>query len=172
MRNEQAAADMAAALETFQQQMAGIGRIQRQRAQLTATASARGKRVTVTVNADGTVIETKFSADIDDLSYSEIAAAITAAAQQAAAEITRKTNELMAPLSEQRSRLPKLADIVEGMPDVSSMIPRPQRASTAPPGAPERQADAEEESPTFADAEDYNQVTAARKGSEVTDSGW
>lgn len=174
MRNEHADAEVAAALDAFKQQMELITRIQQQRTLLTATASVRRGRVTVTVNADGTVIETKFSDSIDDLNYGEIAAAITAAAQQAAAEITRKTKELMTPLEDSRRRLPDLSEFVEGMPDMSELVSAPPQVPITPPGAPERLAAAVELDGTmrFTDVEDFNHDEAAVSRSNITDSGW
>src|SRR5437660_1298469 len=123
MANEFAKAHMAEVMAAFDDQMALVADLQKRRTQLVASGSARGKRVTVTVNADGTVIETKFTADVSDLSYAELARAMTEAAQQAAAELARKRTELMRPLTAARARLPKLTEIAEGMPDLTPRIP-------------------------------------------------
>lgn len=157
MVDERARAEMTAVLDGVQQQLHSIARIRQERARLTASATVR-KRVTVTVNADGTVIETKFADGIEDLTHAEIARAITEAAQRATAEITRTMRELMEPLRQQRARLPKLSDLIEGMPDLSAELPGPPEVSTAPPGAAERL----HTDPT----ED------AARGRGVTDAGW
>ncbi|MEV0433789.1 YbaB/EbfC family nucleoid-associated protein [Nocardia sp. NPDC050413] len=136
MTNEHAKAQMEDILETVQQQLRAIGQVQQDRAKLVASATIR-KRVTVTVNADYKVIETKFTPDIDDLTYTEIAKAVTEAAQQAAAEVARKTRELMAPVQTERARLPKLTELVEGIGDFT--IPQPVEASLEPPNSPERE---------------------------------
>ncbi|NKX88717.1 YbaB/EbfC family nucleoid-associated protein [Nocardia coubleae] len=136
MTNEHAKAQMEDILETVQQQLRAIGQVQQDRAKLVASATVR-KRVTVTVNADYKVIETKFASDIDDLTYTEIAKAVTEAAQQAAAEVARKTRELMAPVQTERARLPKLTELVEGIGDFT--IPQPVEASLEPPNSPERE---------------------------------
>ncbi|MFE3188747.1 YbaB/EbfC family nucleoid-associated protein [Nocardia sp. NPDC059240] len=164
MSNEQAKDDLAAILDGFADQMRTITRLQRERAALTASATVRGRRVTVTVNADGTVIETRFGSGIEDLDYPEIAKAMTEAAQQASAEVARLGRELMAPVSQNRNRLPKLADLVPGMPDLSKelTIPEPPVVSTAPPKSPERLGGFQESIP---DAEQ------PRRGG-ATDSGW
>ncbi|WP_280266720.1 YbaB/EbfC family nucleoid-associated protein [Nocardia wallacei] len=168
MTNEHAKAEMAAVLDGVREQLRTISRIQQERTRLMATATVR-KRVTVTVNADGTVIETKLAAGVEDLTYPELAKAFTEAAQQAAAEAARKGQELMMPLHDQRARLPKLTDLIEDMPDLSAETPPPPPVSTAPPGAPER---AEEP----ADALRYTDVEAMPSDGErdrrVTDSGW
>ncbi|MFE3255929.1 YbaB/EbfC family nucleoid-associated protein [Nocardia sp. NPDC059091] len=164
MSNEQAKSDLAEILDGFADQMRTITKLQRERAALTASATVRGKRVTVTVNADGTVIETRFGSGIEELDYSEIARAVTEAAQQAAAEVARRSRDIMAPVSQNRNRLPKLTDIIPGMPDLSKelAIPEPPVVSTAPPKAPERLGGFQESSP---DAEQ------PRRGG-ATDSGW
>ncbi len=159
MTNEQAKAQLADIIEGVQEQMRSIAQVQRDRAEIVASATVR-KRVTVSVNADYKVIETKFSADIDDLTYPEIARAMTEAAQQAAAEVARLTKEMMAPLQDARSRLPKLTDIVAGMPDL--LVPEVVEASLAPPNSPERQ-----------EISEGDQLLGApgRSGS-ATDSSW
>ncbi|WP_330183407.1 YbaB/EbfC family nucleoid-associated protein [Nocardia sp. NBC_01503] len=163
--NERARNDLSDILEGFADQMRTITQLQRERAALTATATVRQKRVTVTVNAEGTVIETKFSADIEDLDYPEIAKAVTEAAQQAAAEVARRGREVLAPVSQNRNRLPKLADLVPGMPDLSRelRVPEPPVVSTAPPKSPERTAAQPIPEP--------DPAAAPRRGA-ATDSGW
>ncbi|GAB4583174.1 YbaB/EbfC family nucleoid-associated protein [Nocardia sp. IFM 10818] len=163
MTNERAKADLNDILDGFAQQMRTITKLQQDRAALTATATVR-KRVTVTVNAEGTVIETKFSSDIEDLDYEEIAKAITEAAQQAAAEVARRAQEIMAPVSQGVRRLPKLADLIPGMPDLSKelTVPAPPVVSTAPPNSPERRAAQPASEPDG---------TVIRRGG-ATDSGW
>ncbi|WP_040804431.1 YbaB/EbfC family nucleoid-associated protein [Nocardia concava] len=162
MVNERARADFTDILEDFRDQMRNITQLQQQRAALTASASVRGKRVTVTVNADGTLIETKFGSGIEDLDYQEIAKAVTEAAQQACAEVARRGREVMAPVSQNRNRLPKLAELVPDMPDLARelQIPEPPVVSTAPPKSPERHA-----------AERDSEESRRNRGG-ATDSGW
>lgn len=162
MVNERAKADFTDILDDFRDQMRTITQLQQQRAAVTASASVRGKRVTVTVNADGTVIETKFASNIDDLDYQEIAKAVTEAAQQASAEVARRSREIMAPVSQNRNRLPRLTELVPGMPDLAQAlrIPEPPVVSTAPPKAPERRA-------AESDSDD-----SPRNRGGATDSGW
>jgi DNA-binding protein YbaB len=163
MANEFAKAHMAEVMAAFDDQMALVADLQKRRTQLVASGTARGKRVTVTVNADGTVIETKFTADLSDLSYAELARAMTEAAQQAAAELARKRTELMRPLTEARARLPKLTEITEGMPDLTPRIPSAPEVSLAPPNSPKRLA-AEGKLPATAEPQ--------RNGNGVTENGW
>ncbi|WP_225726977.1 MULTISPECIES: YbaB/EbfC family nucleoid-associated protein [unclassified Nocardia] len=90
-----------------------IAGLERRRALLTATASVCDKRITVTVNAEGVLIETRFADDIGDLTYDEIAAAVPEAVRTAAREVTRKSRELMWGLLERDTETPvefELAD--------------------------------------------------------------
>ncbi|MFF2552687.1 YbaB/EbfC family nucleoid-associated protein [Nocardia sp. NPDC058058] len=165
MSNERARNDLTDILEGFADQMRTITQLQRERAALTATASVRQKRVTVTVNAEGTVIETKFSSSIEDLDYVEIAKAVTEAAQQAAAEVAKRGREVLAPVSQNRDRLPKLSDLVPGLPDLSRelRVPEAPVVSTAPPKSPER---------TATQANPESDGSAAPRRGAATDSGW
>ncbi|MFC9434958.1 hypothetical protein [Nocardia sp. NPDC057030] len=94
MVNERLRADAAMMLEAMTEQMQGVARVHRDRARLMATVTACDKRIAVTVNADGILIETRFADDIGDLSYSEIAAAITEAVQGAAKKVSEMQNEV------------------------------------------------------------------------------
>ncbi|WP_024802277.1 YbaB/EbfC family nucleoid-associated protein [Nocardia sp. BMG51109] len=129
-------AEFATELEHFKQRLRTVADIQQRRNRLTAAASVRDGRVHVAVNADGVLIETRFAADIDELGYDEIAAAVTAAAQQAAAEVARLADELMAPLQEQRARFPDLSEFADDLPELPAQFPVP-RAPTTPPRAPD-----------------------------------
>lgn len=145
MVNERLRADAAMMLEAMSEQMQGLARVQRDRARLMATVTACDKRIAVTVNADGILIETRFADDIGDLSYSEIAAAITEAVQGAAKKVSEQGRLLMEPLREHKARLPHLSELIEGMPDISSVMPVPPVVSTAPPNSAERRDDADAE---------------------------
>ncbi|MFC8042693.1 YbaB/EbfC family nucleoid-associated protein [Nocardia sp. NPDC057353] len=159
MPNEYTRAELNSVIEQVGQQFRTMARIQRERAALTASVTVR-KRVTVTVNADGVVIETKLGPNAEDLEHAELARAFTEAAQQAAAEVARKGQALMRPFDDQRARLPKITDLIEGMPDFAADPPGPEPVSTAPPKAPERAADAAPGGPDDA------------RGRGVTDSSW
>ncbi|MGF6885536.1 DNA-binding protein YbaB [Nocardia sp. GAS34] len=151
MANEWLRADAEMMMEAFTEQMQGLAQIHRDRSRLTATATACDKRISVTVNADGILIETRFADDIGDLSYAEISAAMTQAVQGAARKVSERSRQLMEPLRERKARLPRLSDLVEGVPDLRSMIPVAPPVSTAPPNSPERRYD--DEGPRFVDAE-------------------
>ncbi|MQY24981.1 YbaB/EbfC family nucleoid-associated protein [Nocardia aurantia] len=91
--------DFTASVAEFREQAAEIGRLQDERTRLMGTGTAERRRVTVTVNADGIVIDIKFSSDIGDLEYDEIAAAITEASRHAVADVARQTTALFAPIA-------------------------------------------------------------------------
>lgn len=171
MVDDMARAQLADLMDSVQSGLASIVRAQREQARLTATAHAGGRRVHVTVNANGVVIETRFGAGIDELSYDEIAAAVTAAAQDAAAQVQRRTRELMDGLRPQHARMPKLSEFIPGMPDVQDMVPVAPEVSTAPPGARERDEPADP-SPEFHDVEQWEHGRERRAGADVHDSSW
>lgn len=111
-------------------QFADLSRIQ---TELTASATAERGRITVTVNASGSIIATKFAAAVDDLSYSQIARATLQAAQRAAAKVERKKEELRAPVAEKRSGLPRLEDMFAELAELRKQMPTAQRAPLTPP---------------------------------------
>lgn len=164
-------------MESYQQQMQLVAQLQQQRARLTATASVRDKRVSVTVNANSVVIETEFADDIGELSYDEIAAAVTEAAQKASEEVTRRAQELAQPLLAERAARPKLSDMLEGIPEFR--MPEEPVVPTAAPGSAERavfdaaeESAAEESAMTFTDVEEYDHRQNPGRPPAVSDSSW
>ncbi|MFI6870184.1 YbaB/EbfC family nucleoid-associated protein [Nocardia sp. NPDC050406] len=150
------------------QHLRAIRDMAKQRAQLTASATTAGGRVTVTVNADCVVIATRFSSDIDDLSYDDIANAMTQAAQKAAAEMARKSQELIEPLAEQRATMMKLPDLLEDAPDLNFDAPSIP-ASLAPPHRRDAESQTTSAADEYADAVDYDDWANQRGG--ITDTG-
>lgn len=138
MANEAAHSQLEDLADTVRAGMATIARAQQEQSQLTATATAAAGRVSVVVNAENVVIQVRFSDNIDDLSYPEIARAVTTAAQDAAAAMHRKTKELLDTLRADTARIPRLSEYLPGMPDVQDMIPEPPRAPVTPPSARKR----------------------------------
>ncbi|MFQ6393032.1 YbaB/EbfC family nucleoid-associated protein [Nocardia sp. KC 131] len=155
--DEELLADM---LKTIQSNMMSLRDAHEQRARLTAIGTAANKRVTVVLNADGVVIETRMADDIDELSPAELAKAVTTAAQQAFAEIKRKTEELVAPMQERNAGMPTLSELLPGIPDELTSLPTHIEASTAP------LASAEREEP------DAERNGTRRAGPGVTEPGW
>ncbi|MFF0491341.1 YbaB/EbfC family nucleoid-associated protein [Nocardia sp. NPDC003482] len=139
--------------EDIESTLQNISRLQRERLRLVGRASVRRNRVTATVNADGVLVDLKFGRDVEDLDYADLARAVVEAAQEATADVGRKARELMAPLEEQRARLPKLSDLVPGMPDLRDRMPGQERAPVTKPVQ-----------------EIFGDRTDGKPG--VTDSGW
>ncbi|MFC9892445.1 YbaB/EbfC family nucleoid-associated protein [Nocardia sp. NPDC127579] len=159
-------AEIAGVMEEFRSRIREIADMQKQRVKLTATASTRDRQISVTVNANGVVIQTKFGSGIDEYSYEDIAKAITRLTQQAAEDVFGQSQQVMAPLAEERARLPKLSDVIPGMPDLQSEIPLEPEVSVAPPGDAER----EDTELVFTDVENLDDKPETGKG--VTDSVW
>lgn len=161
-------------MESFQRQMQLVAQLQQQRARLTATESSRDKKVTVTVNANSVVIKTVFTDDITELSYDEIALAVTEAAQKAAEEVARRAHELAQPLLADRADRPKLSDVIEGLPEFR--IPEEPEILTAAQGSGERSefdAAAEETAMTFTDVKDHDHGRDFRgRTPGVTEFSW
>ncbi|GAB2669569.1 YbaB/EbfC family nucleoid-associated protein [Nocardia goodfellowii] len=153
-------------LADFRSQMQDIVKMQQQRVKLTGTATTKDKQISVTVNANGIVIETKFGSHIDEYSYDDIAKAVTRLAQQAADDVTTKTAELVEPLRAERDRLPKLHEVIPGLPDFQSEIPTEPEVLLSPPNSPDRADD----DMVFTDVVDYQERDETGKG--VTDSVW
>jgi DNA-binding protein YbaB len=149
--NERLVTDFAQFLDSFHDVMAQMIDARQRRDELTASASVERGRITVEVNASGSIVRTTFTEDVEDLSYGQIARATVAAAQQAAAEVKRKADELLAPLHAARARLPQLGDFIEGLPALHESIAAPPPAPLTPPG--ERDNDAVR--PEFEDAIEY-----------------
>jgi len=164
--------DMGSVIDAFHDQLRAIAEAQQQRVRLTATATSRDKLVTVTVNANGIVIETRFASGIERLSYDEIAATVTRTAQQAAADVAEKTAALIAPIARRRERLPKLSEVIEGMPDFETDIPLEPPVSIAPPDASERGAAEQEAAMTFRDVEEIDHERTARPRPGVVYPSW
>ncbi|RDI63376.1 YbaB/EbfC family nucleoid-associated protein [Nocardia pseudobrasiliensis] len=109
---EDGAGSAARTSEAAEQRARDIAELESRRKLLTATAMACENRITVTVNADGVLIETKFSADIGDLSYAEVAEALPIAVRAAAREVTRRGRAMMWPLLERDTEIPIMASDV------------------------------------------------------------
>ncbi|MBU3067724.1 YbaB/EbfC family nucleoid-associated protein [Nocardia sp. NEAU-G5] len=170
MTNERAKADLAAVVDGVQTQLQMIAQVQRDRAQLLGTATVLKGRVSVTVNAALVVVETKFGPGAEDMTLSALARAVTDAAQRAAEDLTRKNQELMAPLRSHRARMPSLADLIEGMPDLRAGLGEPPKPSLARPNSPDREPPPEGGGLRFTDVEDIDR--SAEPSGRVTDSSW
>ncbi|MFF3228113.1 YbaB/EbfC family nucleoid-associated protein [Nocardia suismassiliense] len=100
--------EFASAVTEFQAKIAQVTQVQEECAQLVATGWAQRRRVRVTVNADGIAIDIKFGAGVKDLTYDEIAAAVTEASQEAVREVAQRAKEMVAPISIDQGEAPSL----------------------------------------------------------------
>ncbi|WP_406280607.1 YbaB/EbfC family nucleoid-associated protein [Nocardia sp. NBC_00881] len=163
--------DVASILDEFQKQMRVIAEAQDKRRKLVGTATSRDRMVSVSVNADGVVIETKFSAAIKNVSCERLAKMVTKVAQDAAADVARKNSELAAPIVDRRARLPKLSELIDGVPDFAGEMPVEAPVSLAAPRSGERaQAEGDAAVTRFTDVEKFDH-DGHRARSRVTDFG-
>ncbi|UGT39676.1 YbaB/EbfC family nucleoid-associated protein [Nocardia yamanashiensis] len=173
MANEHAKAQLADLIEMVKDGMTAMARAQEERARLTATAHAAGRRVTITVNADCIVIKTEFSDDVDDLTYAEIANAVTSATQDAAAQVQQKAAQIMTNLEQEQAQIPTLSEFFPEMPDVKAMLPTPPKVSTAPPDASKRRMDyTPDDGPRYTNVEEYEHDPQARQRSSISAPEW
>ncbi|MET8876632.1 YbaB/EbfC family nucleoid-associated protein [Nocardia sp. NPDC004604] len=105
------------------------------RAELVASASEKGGRVSVTVDALGTIVETRFSHDVGELTYGEIASAITRATQRAAAEVKQRSDALLAAATNGQAGGPMIDELSGVLPDFMSLLPSQPDVSLAPPSS-------------------------------------
>lgn len=123
--NERLKTEVAQLLDDVHHLITGFADARRRHQALTASASVERERITVVADASGAVAEVIYAEDIDDLGYSQIARGTVQAAQQAAHEVKRKADEILAPLRTMQARLPTLADLVDGMPRQDEIPPPP-----------------------------------------------
>ncbi|NKY58348.1 YbaB/EbfC family nucleoid-associated protein [Nocardia flavorosea] len=154
---------VAAAMESYHRQMQAIEEFRRRRARLTASGSAQGNTVTVTVNADNLVVETRFADNIGELGYDDIAAAVTEAATAASAAMAVKTEEITRALIAERRNAPELSDLFADLP----VFPETGRPGTAPESSERPHGD------RTATHDDFDTAVARRPvRSRISDSGW
>lgn len=137
---DEAASD--ALMQDLRTQMEAISSAARKRAELTASASVESGRITVTVNADGVLIDVDFSTDIEDLDYKQIAKAVVTATQEAAATVQREAAATIAAVADPGRRSRTLSDMLEGMPDIQDMLPESGPAPMTSPEERRRAAEA------------------------------
>ncbi|MBU3066504.1 YbaB/EbfC family nucleoid-associated protein [Nocardia sp. NEAU-G5] len=112
----------ASQLDEYRAQLAEITRLQQERTGLMGVGTAAGRRVTVTVNADGIAIDIKFSSGVGDLGHEETAAAITAASQLAVADVARQTTALFAPIAPPRTEPLKWDETISGIAELRDQL--------------------------------------------------
>jgi DNA-binding protein YbaB len=104
----------------------------KKRAALVASASEADGRVTVTVDALGTIIETRFAHNVHELTFEEIATAITQATQRAALDVKKQSEDVLAGATAGYAGIDELTDV---FPDFRSMLPPEPEVSLAPPSS-------------------------------------
>jgi DNA-binding protein YbaB len=123
--NDAARHELVEALALVQEHMADLAVVKRKRAALSASATAAGGTVKVTVNADGVVSNVAVDESyLDSCELADLGNDVTAAAQAAARDVQGQSAELLAPLAERRERFPSLSDVVDGAPDIRNLLSR------------------------------------------------
>lgn len=179
--------DVAELMDNLRAQMGAIADIEQQIVQLTASAAVHDERIVVTVNAEGHLIDIHFSEKVNSLSYTEVGAGVLAAAQAAAVDVRQQAEALLAPMREERARVPALHEMIAGLPDLQAEMPVPPPVPTTLPDhadgvivahtagaasliAPED--DETVEDLVFDDVEEQGPSGAGDNASQVTDAGW
>ncbi|MEU6832088.1 YbaB/EbfC family DNA-binding protein [Nocardia beijingensis] len=122
--NASTAAEAAELIDAVGRALSQMRSLRGARDALTASATVEHGRITVVVNASGSIIETYYADDINTLSYGQIARATVQAAQAAAAKVAAKQETLLAPAAEMRSRMPKPEDLFEGLAALRAQLPK------------------------------------------------
>ena len=123
MNNDAARHELVEALALVQEHLAELAIVEKKRAALTSTATAADGTVAVTVDARGVVSETTVDESyLGEYELADLGDFITAAAQEAAADVAMRSAELLAPLAERRARFPSLSDVVDGAPDIRDLV--------------------------------------------------
>lgn len=131
--------DFTEILAQAEEQMAEIAAIQKKQAALVTTASAADGLVTVSVNAQGVVIETKIDRDfLDEFDLDDLGRYITQAAQAAAKDVQSQAAALIAPAAERRKVFPSLSELIPDAPDIRDFTAEIPKPSLAPPNSPSR----------------------------------
>lgn len=122
MSNDALRHQMTEVLALVSEQMADIAAVQREQAQLTASAEEADGLVEVTVDARGHVIKTVIDESyLDEYELEELGGHVTAAAQAAAQLVAQRSAALMMPIEERRRMMPALSDIADGAPDLRDL---------------------------------------------------
>lgn len=122
MSNDALRHQMTEVLALVSEQMADIAAVQREQAQLTASAEAADGLVVVTVDARGHVIETEIDKSyLEEYELDELGEHVTSAAQSAAQLVAQRAAALMVPIDERRRMLPSLSNFVDTAPDLRDL---------------------------------------------------
>lgn len=123
MDNDAARHELTDALALLREHMAELAVLEQKRAALSATAAVADGTVAVTVNARGVVFHTVVDESyLDEHDLGDLGDFVTAAAQEAARDVERRSAEMLAPLAERRAQFPSLSDVVDGAPDIRALL--------------------------------------------------
>lgn len=139
--NNRAAAETADLFDSVTETLGRMAGIRGAVAALTATASAEHGRITVTVNASGSIIETVYADELRGVSFGQIARATVKAAQAAAAEVETEKARLLAPLTTRANSLPQITDLFPDLAAFRAQMPQPLRAPLTAPSTNAEQPD-------------------------------
>jgi DNA-binding protein YbaB len=123
MSEDHARERLSTMIDGFAEHLERVKQAQEQRAQIVVETHAASNRVTVKVNADGELVDLRFSDDINDLDYDEIATAVLTAAQEAAAMAADRVRKLIAPVQERPPAIPTIAELIEDIPELRARVP-------------------------------------------------
>ncbi|MGF6889185.1 DNA-binding protein YbaB [Nocardia sp. GAS34] len=152
----------------LQEHLQALTEARQQRARLTASATSRDRRVTITVDANGVIASTRFADDIGELVPDELARMVTQVAQEAAKVVARRNQELVAALAAQHGGLSEMAQRVTELPTMGfeMSVPAPLFAALQP----SEQVDGEDSAPPGS-AENRGRPSGAG-GVPITESSW
>jgi DNA-binding protein YbaB len=97
-----------------------VERAREQRDRLLVTADTAGNRVSVTVDAEGFVVDVRFADDANELTLDEIAAAVRTAARDAAVTAKQEAAEIMRAVPMPPGML-GFSEILPGLPDFDAL---------------------------------------------------
>jgi DNA-binding protein YbaB len=122
MSDDEARERLSTVIDGFAEHLERVKKAQDERAQIVVAAHAANDRVTVKVNADGALVDVRFSDDIIDLDYDEIAAAVLTAARQATAIAADRVQQLIVPLQKRPTAIPTIAELIEDIPELRARV--------------------------------------------------
>jgi DNA-binding protein YbaB len=124
MSEDHARERLSTVIDGFAEHLERVKQAQEQRGRIVVEADAAANRVMVKVDADGALVDLRFSEDINDLDYDEIAAAVLAAARKAAATAAGRVRKLIAPVQQRPAAIPTIVELIEDIPELRARVPR------------------------------------------------
>jgi DNA-binding protein YbaB len=124
MSEDHAGERLSTMIDGFAEHLERVKQAQQQRGRIVVEAHAAAERVMVKVNADGALVDLRFSDDINDLDYDEIAAAVLRAAGHAAAMAVERVQSLITPVQQRPAAIPTIAELIEDIPELRARVRR------------------------------------------------